>query len=260
MAYFQARRVGDTVARVRELDTIRQFLTSSAITLALDLFFAIIFLVVLFIYSPLLTLVVAGALPLYVLLSLGLTPIFRERLNERFKRGAENQAFLVETVSGVETVKSMALEPVMQTPLGGADRRLCQLGLRGHRRGQPRHPDHHPDQQGDHRADPVPRRRPGDSQQADGRRTGRLQHDLLPTCRARAAPGPAVAGLPAGADFDRPPGRHPQHHPRARPDAVRPACRAIRGDIRLDNISFRYRLDAPAGAEGDFPAEFPPVR
>jgi subfamily B ATP-binding cassette protein HlyB/CyaB len=114
MAYFQARRVGDTVARVRELDTIRQFLTSSAITLALDLFFAVIFLVVLFIYSPLLTLVVAGALPLYVLLSLGLTPIFRERLNERFKRGAENQAFLVETVSGVETVKSMALEPVMQ--------------------------------------------------------------------------------------------------------------------------------------------------
>jgi len=114
MAYFQARRVGDTVARVRELDTIRQFLTSSAITLALDLFFAIIFLVVLFIYSPLLTLIVAGALPLYVLLSLGLTPIFRERLNERFRRGAENQAFLVETVSGVETVKSMALEPVMQ--------------------------------------------------------------------------------------------------------------------------------------------------
>jgi subfamily B ATP-binding cassette protein HlyB/CyaB len=114
MAYFQARRVGDTVARVRELDTIRQFLTSSAITLALDLFFAIIFLVVLFIYSPLLTIIVAGALPLYVGLSLGLTPIFRERLNERFKRGAENQAFLVETVSGVETVKSMALEPVMQ--------------------------------------------------------------------------------------------------------------------------------------------------
>ena len=114
MAYFQARRVGDTVARVRELDTIRQFLTSSAITLALDLFFSIIFLVVLYIYSPLLTLVVAGSLPLYVGLSLGLTPIFRERLNERFKRGAENQAFLVEAVSGVETVKSMALEPVMQ--------------------------------------------------------------------------------------------------------------------------------------------------
>jgi subfamily B ATP-binding cassette protein HlyB/CyaB len=114
MAYFQARRVGDTVARVRELDTIRQFLTSSAITLALDLLFSLVFLVVLFIYSPLLTIIVAGALPLYVILSLGLTPIFRERLNERFKRGADNQAFLVEAISGVETVKSMALEPVMQ--------------------------------------------------------------------------------------------------------------------------------------------------
>jgi len=114
LAYFQARRVGDTVTRVRELDTIRQFLTSSAITLVMDLFFAIIFLVVLFIYSPLLTLIVALTLPLYVGLSVGLTPIFRTRLNEKFARGAENQAFLVETVSGVETLKSLALEPVMQ--------------------------------------------------------------------------------------------------------------------------------------------------
>ncbi|MBV9511386.1 MAG: type I secretion system permease/ATPase [Caulobacteraceae bacterium] len=114
MAYFQSRRVGDTIARVRELDNIRQFLTSSALTLSLDLFFALIFLAVLFLYSPLLTLIVAGALPLYVLLSLSLTPAFRERLNEKFRRGSENQSFLVETVSGVETVKSMALEPVMQ--------------------------------------------------------------------------------------------------------------------------------------------------
>ena len=114
MAYFQTRRVGDTVARVRELDTIRQFLTSSAITLVLDLLFATIFLVVLFIYSKVLTLIVIAALPLYVVISLGITPMFRERLNERFRRGADNQAFLVEAVSGVETVKSMALEPVMQ--------------------------------------------------------------------------------------------------------------------------------------------------
>jgi subfamily B ATP-binding cassette protein HlyB/CyaB len=114
LAYFQARRVGDTVARVRELDTIRQFLTSSGVTLVLDLFFSIIFLVVLFIYSPLLTLIVAGALPLYVLLSLGVTPAFRARLAERFRLGADNQAFLVESVSGAETVKSMAIEPVMQ--------------------------------------------------------------------------------------------------------------------------------------------------
>ena len=114
MAYFQARRVGDTIARVRELDNIRQFLTSSALTLALDLFFALLFLAVLFIYSPILTLIVALALPCYVVLSLGVTPTFRARLNERYRRGSENQSFLVEAVSGVETVKSMALEPVMQ--------------------------------------------------------------------------------------------------------------------------------------------------
>jgi len=114
MAYFQARRVGDTVARVRELETIRQFLTSSALTLVLDLFFGSVFLIVLFIYSPMLSWVVVGALPLYVALSLAVTPIFRDRLNEKFKRYADNQAFLVESVSGVETVKSMALEPSLQ--------------------------------------------------------------------------------------------------------------------------------------------------
>jgi len=114
LAYFQSRRVGDTVARVRELETIRQFLTSSALTLVIDLFFAAIFLAMLFVYSPMLTMIVAGALPLYVVLSLGVTPVFRARLDEKFKRNAENQAFLVEAVSGVETVKSMALEPVLQ--------------------------------------------------------------------------------------------------------------------------------------------------
>ena len=114
MAYFQARRVGDTTARVRELDNIRQFLTSAALTLALDLFFALLFLVVLYIYSPTLTFIVAFSLPCYVAISVGVTPAFRTRLNERFRRGSDNQSFLVEAVSGVETVKSMALEPIMQ--------------------------------------------------------------------------------------------------------------------------------------------------
>ena len=114
MAYFGARRVGDTVARVRELETIRQFLTSSAITLVLDLAFGTIFLAVLFLYSAKLTLVVVASLPCYVGLSIFATPAFKQRIEEKFRRGAENQAFLVESVSGVETVKAMALEPVLQ--------------------------------------------------------------------------------------------------------------------------------------------------
>src|SRR5207244_12979052 len=105
LAYFEDRRVGDSVARVRELETIRQFLTSSSVTLVLDLVFAAVFLGVMFVYSAMLTWVVIGALPLYALLSVSVTPAFRRRLDEKFRRGADNQAFLVESITGIETVK-----------------------------------------------------------------------------------------------------------------------------------------------------------
>ena len=114
MAYFQARRVGDSVARVRELENIRNFLTSSALTLVIDLVFTFVFLAVMFFYSPLLTWIVLGSVPFYVAISAGATPLFRRRLDEKFQRGAENQAFLVESVTGIETLKAMAVEPQMQ--------------------------------------------------------------------------------------------------------------------------------------------------
>jgi subfamily B ATP-binding cassette protein HlyB/CyaB len=114
MAYFQARRVGDSVARVRELENIRNFLTSSALTLVIDLFFTFVFLAVMFLYAPMLTWIVVGSLPVYVAISGAVTPLFRRRLDEKFQRGAENQAFLVESVTGIETLKAMAVEPQMQ--------------------------------------------------------------------------------------------------------------------------------------------------
>src|SRR5262249_33506847 len=114
IAYFQARRVGDSVARVRELENIRNFLTSSALTLVIDLFFTVVFIAVMFLYSPLLCWIVLGSLPLYVLISAASTPLFRRRLDEKFRRGAENQAFLVECVAGAETLKARAIEPQMQ--------------------------------------------------------------------------------------------------------------------------------------------------
>src|SRR5213078_1611470 len=114
MADFQARRVVDSVARVRELENIRNFLTSSALTLAIDLLFTVVFLAVMFFYSPLLTSIVLGSFPFYIAISAGATPLFRRRLDEKFRRGAENQAFLVESVNGVETLKAMAVEPQMQ--------------------------------------------------------------------------------------------------------------------------------------------------
>ena len=114
IAYFQARRAGDSVARVRELENIRNFLTSSALTLVIDLLFTVVFLAVMFYYAPLLTWIVIGSLPFYVTLSVGVTPVFRQRLDEKFNRGAENQSFLVECLTGVETLKAMAVEPQVQ--------------------------------------------------------------------------------------------------------------------------------------------------
>jgi subfamily B ATP-binding cassette protein HlyB/CyaB len=111
LGYFQARRVGDSVARVRELENIRSFLTGNAITLVLDLLFSVVFIAVMMSYSRPLTLIVIVSLPCYVILSVAFTPLLRARLNEKFNRGAENQAFLVETISGIDTVKSMAVEP-----------------------------------------------------------------------------------------------------------------------------------------------------
>ncbi|HSH28648.1 MAG TPA: type I secretion system permease/ATPase [Thiohalobacter sp.] len=114
MSYFAARRVGDSVARVRELENIRNFITGSALTLVIDLFFTVVFLAVMYYYSPLLAWIVLGSIPFNMLLSLMVTPLLRARVNEKFNRGAENQAFLVESVTGVETLKAMAVEPQMQ--------------------------------------------------------------------------------------------------------------------------------------------------
>jgi len=111
LSYFEARRVGDTVARVRELEQIRQLLTSHSVTVVLDVTFTVVFMTVMWFYSSTLTLIVMASLPIYGLLSAAITPAIRTRLHEKFNRGAENQAFLVEAVSGVQTVKAMAVEP-----------------------------------------------------------------------------------------------------------------------------------------------------
>ena len=114
IAYFEARQVGQTVARVRELENIRSFLTGSALTVVLDLFFTFVFFAVMFHISATLTWIVLGSLPFHAALSAGITPSLRRRIEERFQRGAANHAFLVEAVSGVETLKAMAVEPQMR--------------------------------------------------------------------------------------------------------------------------------------------------
>lgn len=111
LSYFESRRVGDTIARVRELENIRNFLTGQALTSILDLLFTGVFLAVMFYYSFWLTLIVLLSLPVYALWSASITPVLRARLNDKFARGADNQAFLVETISGIGTVKATAVDP-----------------------------------------------------------------------------------------------------------------------------------------------------
>jgi len=106
LAYFEGRRVGDTVARVQELENIRQFLTGTALTVVLDAGFIVVYLALMLFYSPKLTLVSLAVLPVLIVLILVVTPILRSWLNESFNRHADSQSFLVETVSGIHAVKA----------------------------------------------------------------------------------------------------------------------------------------------------------
>lgn len=114
ISYFETRPAGQTVARMRELETIRAFLTGQALTSALDLVFTVIFIAVLFAYSTKLALIVIGTIPLYVLIAVLIGPSLREHIKEKFNRGALSQQFLVETVVGAQTVKASAVEPAMR--------------------------------------------------------------------------------------------------------------------------------------------------
>ena len=114
LSYFETRAAGQTVARVRELENIRAFLTGQGLFSALDLLFTFVFIAVLFAYSWKLTLIVVAAIPFYLIVAFGLRPALQERVREKFNTGAMSQQFLVEAVVGIQTVKASAVEPIMQ--------------------------------------------------------------------------------------------------------------------------------------------------
>lgn len=114
MSYFNSRRIGDVIASMRELETARSFLTGQALTAWLDLLFAMVFLAVMFYYSPLLTVVVVCFLPIFFGASYLVSPMLRKKLEDKFALGAENQAFLSETIGAMETLKGQAVEASWQ--------------------------------------------------------------------------------------------------------------------------------------------------
>ena len=108
--YFEKWQVGEIVSRVGELENLRKFITGSSLTVVLDMVFAIIYFAVMFLYSKVLSIVVLVTLPLFIILNLIVAPIYKRLINERFLIGAENQSFLIETITGMRTVKSLTVE------------------------------------------------------------------------------------------------------------------------------------------------------
>lgn len=114
MSFYSSRKTGDTVARARELETIRNFLTGPALTAMTDFLFAIVFIVVMYLFSPLLTLIVCIAIGALIFLYAVLAPTLKKRLQDKFEAHSDNQSYLVEMIAGMETVKALSVEPQLQ--------------------------------------------------------------------------------------------------------------------------------------------------
>lgn len=114
LRYFETRRTGDTVARVMELEKIRHFLTGAPLTSVIDFCFVMVYVLVMFAYSSTLSWLVLASLPFFIALSLIVTPLLRSRLENKFNAGAESHSALVENINGAQTIKSFAMEPVLQ--------------------------------------------------------------------------------------------------------------------------------------------------
>jgi len=110
LPYFEKRPVGELSTRVNELENIRRFLTGTALTVVLDAIFSVIYMVVMVWYSLLLTVVALATVPIFALLTLMVSPIIRRQTRVKAERNAETQAYLVEVVSGIQTVKAQNIE------------------------------------------------------------------------------------------------------------------------------------------------------
>lgn len=110
LRYFEKRPVGEISSRINELENIRSFLTGTALTVVLDAIFSVIYIAVMIFYSWLLTIVALATVPLFALLTFIFAPIIRNQTRTKAERNAQTQSYLVEVVSGVQTVKAQNIE------------------------------------------------------------------------------------------------------------------------------------------------------
>lgn len=114
LSYFEKRRVGDTVTRVRQLETIREFLTNASLTVMVDPLFTVVFLGAMLFYSPMLFGIVVVSLVAYAIVSFSVAGPLRARVEDKFEKSSASNALLVESVSGIHTIKATAVEPHWQ--------------------------------------------------------------------------------------------------------------------------------------------------
>ena len=110
LRYFEKRPVGEISTRVNELEKIRQFLTGTALTVVLDAVFSVVYIAVMLLYSPLLTAVSLAIIPVFIVLTLIFSPTIRRQLRVKAERNAETQSYLVEVLTGIQTVKAQNIE------------------------------------------------------------------------------------------------------------------------------------------------------
>ena len=111
LQYFIRRRAGDILMKVSALENVREFLTKTAINACIDIVFSVVFFAVMFYYSFTLGLIALAAVPVQIALNVWGAPRYRKRITDAWNYEARNQSFLVEAVAGIDTVKSLSLEP-----------------------------------------------------------------------------------------------------------------------------------------------------
>jgi ATP-binding cassette subfamily B protein len=112
LGYFDRRPVGELGTRIAELEKIRNFLTGQALITLLDAAFSVIYIIVMTIYSWLLTLIALAVLPIQVALTLLGAPLFRRQYRQAAEENARTQSHLVEVLTGIQTVKAQNVEMV----------------------------------------------------------------------------------------------------------------------------------------------------
>ena len=244
ISYFETRAAGQTVARVRELETIRAFLTGQGLSSLIDLIFTVIFIAVLFAYSWFLALIVLCSAPLYSIIAIMIRPILREKIKQRFNRGAETQQFLVEAVVGMQTLKAAAVEPMTQASWEeklaayvrtSFDATLLATFGQNATRMYPCSPW----------LSSSFSRAGGYRRTDDRRRADCVRHDRQSGGAADTAAVAVVPGFSAGSCRGRASRRHPQCSSGAGHPQNLPRLPPPRGAIELKNISFRDRPGYP---------------